>query len=439
MIKIKNNIIKIYGENINSLNNLSIWIDENLIPKKIEKNKYAEVPTPFALRKDMLDSIPKSFWSNKNYKVFEPCSGKGGFVVDIVKYFMIGLKDKIKDEKKRYKHIVENQLYFADINKINIETCKLLIDPKNKYKLNYYLGDSLEINIEKIWKIKGFDAVIGNPPYNISQEFTTKKGGGDLLWNKFVIEAFDKWLVKDGYLLYVHPSGWRKPESDKSKYKGLFKLMTHDNQMLYLEIHDTVDGMKIFKCGTRYDWYLIQKKKANKKTEIKDEKGKVSTVDLLKWEFLPNYDFNKIQPLLKNKNEKAVDVLFSRNSYESRKKYVSEKKTKEFKYPLVHSTPKKGIRYMYSSTNKLGLFGVPKVIFGESGINDNIVVDKTGKYGMTQEAIGISDNINNLEKIKKALESEKFAEILNACSWSNFRIDWRLFTYLKQDFWKEFL
>ena len=23
--------------------------------------------------------------------------------------------------------------------------------------------------------------------------------------------------------------------------------------------------------------------------------------------------------------------------------------------------------------------------------------------------------------------------------WSNFRIDWRLFTYFKKDFWKEFI
>lgn len=40
---------------------------------------------------------------------------------------------------------------------------------------------------------------------------------------------------------------------------GLFKLMTTDNTIIYLEIHNTQNGMKTFKCGTRYDYYLLQK------------------------------------------------------------------------------------------------------------------------------------------------------------------------------------
>ena len=94
---------------------------------------------------------------------------------------------------------------------------------------------------------------------------------------------------------------------------------------------------------------------------------------------------------------------------------------------------------MYSKTNKNGFFGVPKVIFGESGINKSSILDLSGKYGMTQQAMAITDKKVNLPKIKKAIESDKFQEILNACSWSNFRIDWRLFTYLKKDFWKQYI
>ena len=55
---------------------------------------------------------------------------------------------------------------------------------------------------------------------------------------------------------------------------------------------------------------------------------------------------------------------------------------------------------------------------------------------MTQHAMAIQDSKSNLPKIKKALDSDQFREILDACSWSNFQIDWRLFTYLKKDFWK---
>ncbi len=55
---------------------------------------------------------------------------------------------------------------------------------------------------------------------------------------------------------------------------------------------------------------------------------------------------------------------------------------------------------------------------------------------MTQHAMAIKDSKVNLQKIKKALDSKEFNEILKACLWSNFQIDWRLFTYLKKDFWK---
>jgi hypothetical protein len=43
---------------------------------------------------------------------------------------------------------------------------------------------------------------------------------------------------------------------------------------------------------------------------------------------------------------------------------------------------------MYSNRNDLGMFGVSKVIFGDSGIND-VVIDMEGKYGMTQHAIAL--------------------------------------------------
>ena len=58
---------------------------------------------------------------------------------------------------------------------------------------------------------------------------------------------------------------------------------------------------------------------------------------------------------------------------------------------------------------------------------------------MTQHAIGINDDIENLEDIKKALETDKFKNILKSCLWSNFQIDWRLFTYFRKDFYKEFI
>lgn len=150
---------------MNNSKELSQLIDKYLIPQELEKKSNAEVSTPYKLRQDMIDKIHIEFWKEEN-KVFEPCSGKGGFILDIIDKFMEGLKEKYKDEKERYKKIVDECLYFSDINQTNIFICKLLIDPYNEYKLNYNEGDTLELNIQDKWSIEGFDAVIGNPPYN---------------------------------------------------------------------------------------------------------------------------------------------------------------------------------------------------------------------------------------------------------------------------------
>jgi hypothetical protein len=34
--------------------------------------------------------------------------------------------------------------------------------------------------------------------------------------------------------------------------------MIKTKQLLYLEIHDEKDGQKIFRCSTRYDWYVLK-------------------------------------------------------------------------------------------------------------------------------------------------------------------------------------
>ena len=108
---------------------------------------------------------------------------------------------------------------------------------------------------------------------------------------------------------------------------------------------------------------------------------------------------------------------------------------------MIHSTPLNGIRYKYSNKKNDGdHFDIPKIIFGETGINKNLVIDINGTYGLTASSFGIEIyDIDIVQNIKKALLSNEFQNIIKSCSWGNYRIDWRLFTYFKKDFWKEFI
>ena len=299
------------------------------------------------------------------------------------------------------------------------------------YKLNMYEGDTLNMDVKKEFGVDKFDVVMGNPPYNASGNTST----GNTIWQEFTKKSLNEWTSV--YLLFIHPSGWRKPNTERGKYTKLFDLMTKQNQMLYLEIHGVKDGKKTFNCGTRYDWYLIEKKTQYKNTIILDEDGNKNEINLREWTWLPNSQFIKINKLLAKKDDERCPIIQSMSAYEPRKKWMSKTKDDVFQYPCIFSTPKRGIRYIYSEFNDKGHFGISKVIFGESGIY-NPVIDMEGNYGMTQHSMAIQvDTLEEATCISKFIESDTFRKILRSCSFSLFRIDWNIFKEFKKDFWTE--
>jgi hypothetical protein len=405
-------------------------VNECLKPKEIEKKQFGEVFTPMKLVSEMLDKLPNEVWTNKNLKWLDPASGMGNFPIAVYLRLMDNLP--IEDEKERKKHILENMIYMSELNKKNVFITKQIFDIGNKYKLNIYEGDSLKVDYNTEFEIKQFDIIIGNPPYNASGI----KASGNTIWQLFVNNSI-KLLKNNGYICFVHPNGWRKPNTEKGKFYGLFEKMTNENIILYLEIHDTKDGMKQFNCGTRYDWYILQKKKnENHKTKILDQNNVSYEINLNKYNWLANCELELIDKLIANENDEKCKILQSMSAYEPRKKWISKIESKEFKYPVVHSTPKEGHRFVWSNKNDNGFYEIKKVIFGESGIY-NPIIDIDGKYAMSQGAMAIIiDNIKEGEKLSKCLCSSVFNKIIKACLWSSFRIEWGMFKDLKKNFYE---
>ena len=408
---------------------LSNWIDNCLIPKELEKKSNAEVSTPFKLRQEMLDKIPVEFWSSKN-KVFESCSGKGGFIIDIIGRFMNGLNGTIPNERERYKTIVEECLYFSDINSTNISICKILIDPYNEYKLNYNEGNTLELNIKEKWDIEAFDAFIGNPPY---QNFNG--GSNCTLWDKFVSQSLEN-LHPNAYICLVHPSGWRDVSG---KFKKLQRQMFKKN-MLYLEIHNEADGIKIFNCNTRYDWYVIKNNNNYTTTEIKFDDCKTLNINIRELEFIPNGNYNLVKKLLAKKEDEKCEVLYSSSFYETRKEFMSKDESNEYKYPCVYTINSRNeIKHRYSSKNR-GHIGSKKLMFSNGRIKTiGSVIDYEGKYGLTQFAYAIVDKEENLENIKKAFDSYNFRILMEYCAVCRNSVNYKIIALFKKDFWKEFI
>ena len=378
----------------------------------------ATSPTNIKLVEEMTSHLDEEIFKNPNSKFLDPCAGTGTFGVVLHDILL-----KYHDSK----WIFEKMIFMVDTSRVN---CDLL---KKLGFVNVYNEDFLNLKLDM-----KFDVIVGNPPYNNDQKAEGKRGGGSTLWDKFVIKVLNSFLKENGYLVFVHPTLWRKPQSERSTSKDVSELMMK-KQIHYLESHDSNDGMKTFNAGTRYDFYVLENCQIYTETLINGEDRKDVKVDLRNYDFIPNYNLELFDKIVAKKGDDRCPILFNRTNYGTDKNWVSDEKNDEFKYTLIHSTPKNGTRYMYSSRNDNGHFGFSKVIFGESGIYD-VIIDLEGNYGMSQGAMAIC--VNSLEEavnLKKVLMSDKFKFFLKSVLWSNFRIDWRLFSYLKKDFWKEFI
>ena len=240
------NIKQLFLEYKHNTTELSHLIDVYFVPKEIEKSRNAEISTPLSIRRYMLNRIDETFWQNSHHKVIEPCAGKGQFVVDIIDRFMNGLKDVFPDEKVRYKHVVENCVYFADINPTNIFICTLLLDPDNQYKLNYYTGDTLSMNMFETWNIERFHLCVMNPPYNEDPENSADPHKKPLYQNW--IQYYN---CISQQLLVISPSKWFT--SDDKPLKLLREYMQQQAviSMQHFPNDDVFPGVSI-KGGVSY-------------------------------------------------------------------------------------------------------------------------------------------------------------------------------------------
>ena len=429
---------ELFMKNIKNNRELSNLIDKYLIPQELEKKSNAEVSTPFKLRQEMLDKIPIEFWeggiehdSGELYlpKIFEPCSGKGGFLIDIIDRLMIGLEGIIPDEKERYKTIIQKCLYFSDINPTNIFICKLLVNPYNEYKLNYNEGNTLELDIKEKWDIDGFDAVIGNPPYQL--QVGPRKS--QPIWNLFTKKYLDN-LSENGYLLFVHPSGWRSPDG---VFRDVYDKIMSKN-LVYINMNDFKKGQEVFNVGTNFDYYLVKNNNNKQPVKIVDIYDKEYTLDLSKWSFIPSGCFELYEKVLALNGEERVEVYYSRSLYGTDKSNMKREKSEKFKYPCCYTiTIKDGMKCFYSSEKK-GHFDIPKVIWS-NGLGTYPIIDENGEYGLTQFSYGIIDDKEILNNIKLSLENTNFIKLMEYVKFTNNKYNYKVIALFKKDFWKEFI
>jgi hypothetical protein len=436
---------KIY--NIKKIDELLEFINANLAPKEVEKKERGEVFTPMKLVNEMLDKLPQEVWSDEKKKWLDPATGMGNFPVAVYIRLMEGLKKRIGNEEERRRHILQNMLYMVELDKGNVFMLKKIFCGKGggggTYKLNIFEGSFIDFKTATIVlppkeeiDIK-FDVILGNPPFQYKEGDTQAQP----IWHLFVERSYEL-LENNGYLLIIHPSGWRDISGKgKGKKRNVFDFMKEHN-LIYLNMNDFETGKKIFGVGTNFDYYVVQNTLTNSnKTIINDidnTKGDEEEyeIDLNNWDFIPSGKFKDFKKIIATKKEEKVNVL-NESLYHTQRDEMTDTKTE---FPCCYSiTIKDAMKYKYSRRDKGGHFGVPKVIWS-NGAGTYPIVDKEGKYGLTQYCYAIIDDTKNLNAIKKAMDNPEFIKLMKYLSFKeDHKYNYKIISLFKKDFYNYFL
>lgn len=442
-----NDIIKEEKSSYERLKSVYTLLKDYVKIADVERKKHGEILTPFKeLAEPMVKLVEKydrEFWKNKNHKVLDSSAGYGTFLILSAYKFMVGLKDEFPDEEERFKWIVENCLYYGELQAKSVFSWLVAIDPHNEYKTNIYWGSFLtkdfDDHMNNVWKVESFDLIIQNPPYQELKETIKNKNSKNPktqpLWHLFVQKSLN--ILKEGsYMIMVHPGGWRD-------LSGVFKETQNklkSKNILELHMFPFKSGLEIFKAKTNFDYYILKNEKNSECiTEIYCENKTIEKLNLLDLDYIPGENINSIKRIFYTNEDEKVNFLHSYSAYEPRKEFVSKLKNNFNLYPCVYMVSYKNIpTFLYSSRNDRGHFGQPKVIWasGSSGV----IIDYKGDYGLTPFSAGIVDDVENLDNIKKALESEKFIkEVMLFKNGLGHKYNNKVISMLKKDFWKEFI
>jgi hypothetical protein len=289
------------------------FITKLLNPRESEKKEFGEVFTPLKTIETMLDILetkyPKIF-KTKKFKWLDPTNGIGNFSVCIYYRLLNGLKDKIKDDDERKKHILENMLYVCELNPGNMEIYKQLMC-SDDYQLNYHTGDFLELNINKEWDFEKFDIIIGNPPYSIDTDGSKKSASP--YYTKFVNKS-DKLSKK---IFMLTPSRWfgSNQQSLNVKFRNQMfkrsdvKLIQHYENEKEIFNEKIDGGVSFLLIDHDYDGEC-------EFIKCKDDKLTIKMLDLSKLEMISDSNYDTLKDkLFENKEMKSLVSIWRASSY----------------------------------------------------------------------------------------------------------------------------
>lgn len=243
-----------------TLNEL-IAVFEMLVPQS-EKKEKGVVYTPEIITKYI---VSNTLNCDKIPTVLDPSCGCGAFLVAAAEYMH-------ERYSISYSEIISSYLYGVDIDSNAIDRIKSLLslivlmnDEEEKCSFNFICADTLDKETyEKLYKMckKGFDCVVGNPPYvrnkNMSEDtkchltnwISSSVGNVDLYIPFFEIGI--KLLSDNGKLGYISPNSYLQGVNGRSLRK-YFAAEQYQLEIIDFRDSQVFENVTSYTCITLID------------------------------------------------------------------------------------------------------------------------------------------------------------------------------------------
>ena len=331
---------------------------------------------------EMLDQLPDEIWTSTTTRFFDPAIAGGQFVREIERRLL---------EAGHSKKNVSGRVFGCEEYEHQVQYAL------NKYKL---LGNYAVTNfLEQDFNMK-FDVIVGNPPFQGSNDKGSAQPKSHNLWSKFIDKSIT--LVKDdGYLAFVTPDSWM---SANSQLLRKFK----EHSLLWC----TTTVGKYFTVGSSFTAWVLQNNQSTTTCQIDN-----IAVDITKLNYLPR-NFHHSYPIhdkVINSNFKKLDVKCDTTCHSDYKhQKLSDTKDSVFKYKTHHTNAQTKFSKLKSKD-----FNNNKVLWSLSGyfkpFYDN------GSIGTTEvcQYVLVADEVEGNNTVSY-LNSKLYQFIINTGKWSGF-------------------
>lgn len=390
------------------------FINDNLSIDIEKKNRLGEVFTPIDLVNKVLDLLPVSVWKNPDYKWLDPCAGVGNFLLVVYMRLMGSLENWEPNETKRSNHIIQNMLYFCEIDKANSALIKKIVSKiankkaNKKAKVNLLVGDFLSDSKQNNSFLEnGFDIIVGNPPFQDDPMLDTNDnnkriiGHKSKLYERILDKCLDILLV-GGHITFITPNNLFAGNSS-----AVYKRIVTDNSLL---VSSVIFEKKPFpKVQQQFCYFLIDKTNKPNKTNKTNINNELTTV-LLDRPINPVMDWT-------TKTEALVRKYLLPSGSKNNAKYNRGKSVGDYvgnKYKLIYK-PNGETLGTNSAELAVGL-GIKKIVIFAISTDLEFITDFKGEYGVGPNTFYIPvNNVIEGRKLASFLLSNEYKELALAC------------------------